>query len=365
MKKICIDARMINHSGIGTYVRNLLIRLQHTPYQISIIADPASIPKCEFIKTFDIISLSAPIYSIEEQIKLPFLIPSCDLFWSPHYNIPLAPIRAKKRVVTICDVNHLAFIDQLSFLQKTYAKGMIQQAVARSHHIFTISHFSSQEIAKYTAVPEDKITTIHLGVDRSHFYPRHDQILLGQISEKYHLPDKFILFVSNLAPHKNIKGLLLAWEHVIKDFPEWKLVIAGKKMKNTDCQAVLHPDPLLAKEVIFLGQVDYNDLPLIYENAHAMVLPSFYEGFGLTPLEAMSCGCPVVVSRAASLPEIFEEDAIYVDPYNPKDIAQGLKMVISNLDLHRRLKASGLERCLRFNWDKTVKRHLEIIEGLL
>jgi glycosyltransferase involved in cell wall biosynthesis len=355
---------MINHSGIGTYIRNIVARLQESPYQISIIADPASALKHTFLKAFDLIPLSTPIYSIAEQIKLPFLIPSCDLFWSPHYNIPLGPIRAKKRIVTICDVNHLVFIDRLNFPQKIYARGMIQQAVARSDHIFTISEFSAQEIVKYTSAPHAKITPIHLGVDQSHFFQRKDPVLLDQIKKKYSLPDQFILFVSNLAPHKNIEGLLLAWEHLIKEIPGWKLVFAGKKMQNT-WQPILDKNPLLAESIVFLGEVDYDDLPLIYENAHAMVLPSFYEGFGLTPLEAMSCGCPAVVSRAASLPEIFEDDAIYVDPYSPIDIANGLKTMISNADLHRVLKTSGLERCRHFDWSKTVEQHLEIIEGLL
>ena len=151
----------------------------------------------------------------------------------------------------------------------------------------------------------------------------------------------------------------------MKEVTGWKLVVVGKKMKNIDLQPILDRNSLLAENVLFLGQVQYDDLPLIYENAHATVLPSFYEGFGLTPLEAMSCGCPVVVSKAASLPEIFEDDAVYIDPHNPIDIALGLKTMISNLDLHQRLKASGLERCSRFDWSKTVERHLEIIERLL
>ena len=363
MKKICIDARMINHSGIGTYIRNILVRLQKSPYQISLIVDPAS--QYEFPKSFDLILLSTPIYSIKEQLQLPFLIPSCDLFWSPHYNIPLGPIRAKKRLVTIYDVNHLVFIEQLSFLQKIYAKKMIQQAVTRSDHIFTISHFSAQEIVKYTSILSDKITPIHLGVDRAHFFPRNDPNLLDQIKKKYRLPDQFILFVSNLAPHKNVQGLLLAWEQLMKDIPGWKLVFVGKKTKNSDWQLLVDQNPILAQNVLFLGQVDYEDLPLIYESAHATVLPSFYEGFGLTPLEAMSCGCPVVVSRAASLPEIFEDDAIYVDPYSPTDIANGLKTMISNVDLHRMMKFTGLERSLRYNWEKTVDQHLAIIKELL
>ncbi|HEY5236346.1 MAG TPA: hypothetical protein VIJ14_09225, partial [Rhabdochlamydiaceae bacterium] len=108
MKEICIDVRMAFHSGIGTYIRNIVSLLKDGPFKIKLIVNAEIIKKWPALASFDLISTSAPLYSIQEQMQLPFLIPSCDVFWTPHYNIPLFPIRAKKRVTTIHDVYHLA-----------------------------------------------------------------------------------------------------------------------------------------------------------------------------------------------------------------------------------------------------------------
>nr|NGX29113.1 hypothetical protein [Candidatus Anoxychlamydiales bacterium] len=109
MKKICIDARMIESAGIGTYLKSLLKNLKSKNFKISLIVKPRVIERVKWLKNFDLIYLDAPIYSIKEQLLLPFKIPKCDLFFVPHFNIPLLPIRAKKRLVTIHDVYHLAF----------------------------------------------------------------------------------------------------------------------------------------------------------------------------------------------------------------------------------------------------------------
>jgi len=359
MKKLCIDARMINHSGIGTYIRNILARWPDSNYQISVLIHPLLAAQYPFLKRFHLIETEVPIYSIKEQLGFPFLIPSCDLFWSMHYNIPLAPIRAKKRVVTMHDVNHLVHTSYLTLPQIMYAKLMLQQAARRSERIITISHFSSREIQGYLHVPKNKIVPIHLGVDRTHFSPSQDQQVLEKVRDTYQLPDKFILFVSNLAPHKNVRGLLIAWQKICDQLPEWKLVMVGKPSKQNNWNDVSK------KNVIFLGQVDYQHLPLLYESAYASILPSFYEGFGLTPLESISCGCPVIVSNRASLPEVFETDSLYVDPHNPDDIAETLLKIIQDPALRDQLAISGLQRAIRFNWDKTALAHREAIEALL
>jgi glycosyltransferase involved in cell wall biosynthesis len=354
MKKLCFDARMINHSGIGTYIRNILMRFQDFPHEVSVIVGPEAAAEHAFLRAFKLIETSAPIYSIEEQLKLPFLIPRCDLFWSMHYNVPLMPIRARTRMVTIHDVNHLALRGTLP--QSIYAKMVLKAAASRSKHILTISQFSKGEIERFLGVSQGKVTAIHLGVDRAHFYPRGNEELRVRVREKYALPEKFILFVSNLAPHKNVRGLLVAWQKL--ELPGWQLVFVGREGRRSDWEDVSR------ERVVFLGKVDYNDLPLIYESAYASILPSFYEGFGLTPLESMSCGCPVIVSNAASLPEVCGASCIYVDPYSPEDIARGLKAMIADTALRERLKVAGLERALQFDWDRTARAHREIIESL-
>jgi glycosyltransferase involved in cell wall biosynthesis len=262
-------------------------------------------------------------------------------------------------------VYHLAYLHELNLLKKTYAKTMIQQAVTRSDHIITISDFSAQEIIKYTAVCPSKITTIHLSADPSHFSPQKDEGLLKKIREKYLLPEKFILFVSNLSPHKNLKWLLLAWKALCQEVEGWKLVIVGKKMKTHDWEEVLHQDPYLMRHVMFLGYVAYDDLPLIYQNAYASILPSFYEGFGLTPLESMSCGCPAIVSNVASLLEIFEKCALFVDPYDPLSMSRGIKTLLNDQILYEQLKAAGLKKARELTWDQVVEKHQEVIDRLL
>ncbi|HUD02034.1 MAG TPA: glycosyltransferase, partial [Rhabdochlamydiaceae bacterium] len=158
---------MAFNSGIGTYVRNIVSLLKDGPFKMKLIANAEIIKKWPALASFDLISTSAPLYSIQEQIQFPFLIPSCDLFWTPHYNIPLFPIRAKKRVTTIHDVYHLAYGKTLSLPKRLYAKAVIKVAATISDHIITDSTFSKEEIIKYTTTPREKITVISLGVDLS------------------------------------------------------------------------------------------------------------------------------------------------------------------------------------------------------
>jgi glycosyltransferase involved in cell wall biosynthesis len=362
MSEICIDVRMAFNSGIGTYVRNIIQRLKKSPVKLRLLANEEIVIKWPQIQDCDLILSKIPLYSIEEQLKLPFLIPSCDIFWTPHYNTPLLPIRAKKRLVTIHDVYHLAYGKTLSVPKRLYAKTVINSAARLSDIVLTDSVFSKDEIVKYTAVSKDKIVAVPLGVDRAHFKGRID---ISLIKEKYKLPNHFFLFVSTLAPHKNIERLLLAWNQLPKDFAEWKLVLIGKKVKNNSWQKVIDQNPTLKERLVFLGQVDDRDLPAIYQLAYATVHPSLYEGFGLTPLESMSCGSPVVVSRIASLPEVCGDCAVYVDPYSVEDIMNGMRKLILDKNLHAELKENGLRRSEEFNWDKTADRHREIIESLL
>ncbi len=308
---ICIDTRMAFHTGIGTYIRNIIPKL---PFKkVLIAAEKWTDDPC--------ILTSAPIYSMEEQLKLPFLIPECDLFWSPHYNIPLAPIRAKKRLTTIHDTCHLTHPQ--NWHKKLYAKTMLCKAARLSDHILTNSEFSKSEIIRHTQAPEEKITVAHLGVDSSRFFPTDEE------------KEKFFLYVGSRAPHKNIDRLLEAWEKIS---PEWELKMS----------------PFSDEE-----------LPSLYQKAYALIHPSFYEGFGLTPLEAMSSGCPTVVSNRASLPEVCGPASLYFDPYSVDEIASAIRQLIENQTLHIELKEKGLERSRRFSWDKTVQKHIEILENLL
>ncbi|MBU6447086.1 MAG: glycosyltransferase family 1 protein, partial [Verrucomicrobia bacterium] len=191
MRDLCIDARMAFSSGIGTYIRELLPFLQ-SAFRLILLVDRPWREGCEQIL------FNAPIYSVQEQIQYPFKIPPCDLFWSPHYNVPLLPIRAKKRIVTIHDACHFVFG---SFAEKTYAKWVMGKAL-QSHRAITVSQFSKKEIEKRFGPTH--LTVIPIGVNRERFSPQPPS---ESVRQKMGLPPKFALFVGSHKPHKNLQRL--------------------------------------------------------------------------------------------------------------------------------------------------------------
>lgn len=366
---IAIDCRFIHASGIGRYVReivNLLIRDNSHKFTLIIYKKDRGAWGADKRNNVDYVKAEGIMYSVREQWEIPFKIPSCDIFWSPHYNVPILPIAAKKRVVTIHDVNHLAFSSLLTASQKIYATSLMYVATRSSDLIITDSEFSKNEIVKYTGVSSMKIKTIYCGFDNDNFKPANLSIQ-ERIAIQYNLPENFILHVGNVKPHKNISRLIQAFSKVQTSLPDVHLVILGKK--DNFITGILNLQALIQglgveSKVHFTGFVDEEDLPTIYNMADVLVFPSLYEGFGFPPLEAMACGCPAVVSNVASLPEICGDAAHYIDPYNVDNIAEGIYEVLSNNNLRECLVAKGYERVKEFCWEdaaKDVLRAFEII----
>ncbi len=343
---------MACHSGIGTYIRSLLPRLAASSHRFRLLIHPDTLGQCPELASFDTILTKAPLFSIQEQMMLPLHIPRCDLFWSPHFNIPIGPIRARKRLVTIHDVYFLAHPQEFPLYKRAYAAYFIPAALRRSDRVITESTFSFQEILKHAGPYAHKMTMIHLGVDPDK-YKNTSVVDLPQI------PEKFLLYVGNLAPRKNICGLLQALDFLPADV---HLVLVGKGDKWDDWKL----EAAKRKEkVSVLGQVSHDALAQLYRRAALLVHPSQYEGFGLTPLEAMSADCPTVVSDAASLPEVCGDASVYVDPSDPASIARGINAVWSDPELQGTLRAKGRKRVEIFNWDISAQKHLEVIEKLL
>ncbi len=364
MKDLCIDARLSFHSGIGTYIRNLIPLLQKSSLKLRLIVQKELLDKWPKLQTFDLIVTSAPVFSIEEQFKLPLLIPACDYFWSPHYNIPLGAIRAKRRLVTIHDVYHLAHAKECCLAKRLYANLFIRAAVRHSNCIFTISDFSRSEIIKYTRAPRAPIHVIHLGVDRDRFSGLASPDRLEEIRVKYGLREPFFLFVGSIAKHKNIERLLLAWERLSDSLAGWKLVLAGNARKGQAYHLDFKKKSRLVSRTLFLGFVNEDDLPVLYQLAYAIVHPSLYEGFGLTPLEAMSSNRPVIVSKTASLPEICKDSVIYVNPHDPEEIAVKMNELAKNKQIYQDFATRGRIQSCEFSWEKTAAQYLRQITAL-
>ncbi len=323
MTDLCIDARMAFCSGIGTYIREIVPFLK-AAFRVILLVDQEGRDWC---KDFEQIEFCKEIYSLKEQLQYPFKIPKCDLFWSPHYNVPLLAIKAKRRVATIHDACHFVFG---SFLDKIYARLVMGKAL-QSDRAITVSNFSKREIEKRFG--KKKLDVIPIGVNLDRFSREKVQV---KVRQKYQLPKTFALFVGSQKPHKNLKTL----QEAIAQIDDLELVAVGK-------------------DLLWVAE---EDLPTLYSMAEVFVYPSLYEGFGLPPLEAMACGCPTVVSSVASIPEVCGEASLYFEPQNAEEMALSIQMARKKRDV---LIESGLQRVKQFNWEKTAERHVQVFEEAL
>ena len=350
-KHLVVDCRMINKSGIGTYLKNILPGIiLSEKYNITCMGYD-ELKTFYWIDKVKLISLKSPILSLSEQFELALKIPKCDIFWSPNWNIPLLPIRAKKRVVTIHDVYHLANFKLFSSVKIRIVRLYMSFIKKKYKSIITVSEFSKNEIIKFTNIQKENIVVTYLGVEEKY----SDDILLPKIEEDY------ILFVGNVKPHKNLKLSLEAFS-LIQD-KNIKFYIVGQKDGFKTNDNSLNENIIKLKDrVFFTGYVSDDELKNYYKNAKLFLFPSLYEGFGLPILEAMRFNLPIIASKSASIPEVAENHVIYFNALSINDLVDKL-----NGYLKGELKCQILEyekQLKKFNWKYTISKHLDIFNSI-
>lgn len=354
-KHVVVDARMIAHSGIGTYIRSVLpLIAARGTFRLSLMGPVDLLEKHASSIPAGKIPMGSPIYKPREQWELPLKIPSCDLFWSPHFNVPLAPIRATRRLVSICDAYHLAHPKSFGPVARLYAKILFRKAVDSAHRIITISEFSRSEIARL-AGGAGKLKVIPLAVDPG----------FNKSYEPRPIPDDYLLFVGNLKPNKNLGNLLRAFARIAGHFPDLKLYVVGRvegfMNPDNEFQSLLQSLPEGRVKVV--GEVSFSDLKNYYANAKLFVFPSRYEGFGLPLLEAMTFGLPIVSSSAGPLKEVGGDSVRYFDPENVVEMAETIREALVNPSPNR--AEAYRKRLDRFTWEACAETHLEVIESCL
>jgi glycosyltransferase involved in cell wall biosynthesis len=218
-----------------------------------------------------------------------------------------------------------------------------------------VSHFSKEEIVRNLNIKSDKVFVTYNGVSDS-YRPVTDANELEYVRELYELPERFIFCLSNNKPHKNVHQLVRAYCHSNITIP---LVLACP----VDASILRTAETYGKKHLIYFSKfIAEEHLPSVYSMTHLFVYPSTYEGFGLPPLEALSCGAPVVVARSSSLPEVVGDSAIFANPFDYQDIARALELGVGDSELRVRLKDYGVSHSRRFSWAAMTEQTLEIYE---
>lgn len=284
-----------------------------------------------------------------------------DVFWAPHINF-LSLSSAPRKVLTIHDLSFLRYPEFFSGRKNFWHRLInVRRLVKQFDVLVAVSEHTKLDIIDLLQVPAEKIKVIYAGLNPE-LGPVTDIGELDSVRIKYNLPDKFILYLGNIEPRKNIVGLISAYNILrqSKEFNGVKLVIAGAtgwKIREIFRAWRLSP---YQSDIIFSGYVDKKDKAALYSLAQIFVYPSFYEGFGFPPLEAMACGVPVVASSASSLPEILSDAAILIDPDNSQAMATAIAAVFGDHNLRQRLVTKGLERAAKFQWSKTAADYQQL-----
>jgi glycosyltransferase involved in cell wall biosynthesis len=287
-----------------------------------------------------------------------------DIFWSPHINFSSFSRKCRK-ILTIHDLSFLIHPEFFSWRKNFWhyfldAKKMITQADL----IVAISENTKQDIVRLTGFSEEKIKVIHGGVGKEFFPIREgEDENLQVVKEKYHLPEKFILYLGTIEPRKNIAGLVKAFDKAA-DSPElagYELIIAGGRgWKNEEVFKAIN----LAKnkdKIKVIGYIENSEKNYFYNLAKIFCYPSFYEGFGLPVVEAMAAGTPVITSSSSSLPEVAGEAALLIDPFDINQLSEAIRQLAGNENLRQEFSKKGLVQAKKFSWERAAKEYLKMI----
>lgn len=314
------------------------------------------------------INFKAVTTFIWDQIKLPKFLKAnkVDLFYSPYYKIPLlSAIPAVNQVLDLMYLVFPAYRKQLGIWKRLYYAYLGRAYSRKSISIISDSRHAKQDIIRIWQVDPAKIQVIPLGLaDR--YMPVTDVDVLNSVKAKFSLPDKFILYLGNFKPHKNVISLVRAFKLVEKKFPDQKLVLAGPLDEHgMRIQRIVAEEGLLEK-TIFTDTIQEEDHPeALLSLAEVFVFPTLFEGFGLPPLEAMACGTAVVASNLTSVPEVVGEAAALVNPLDINEISHAISDLIENPVKREEYSKCGIERSAQFRDKETAGKLYNHIIGIL
>jgi len=306
-------------------------------------------------------------YLLQKTLRYPEIdkMLGVDIFWLPNPNF-ISLSRKAKKILTIHDLSWLRCPNFFSLRRNLWHYIInIKKLIRESDKIIAVSENTKNDIMDLTGVSGSKVEVIYSGIDEElRVIGKNDQSL-KEVKKKYNLADKFILFLGTQEPRKNIVGLIKAYNEFRKNSAggkEVELVIAGGKGWKERRTVNEWKKSKYQEDIKFLNYIPRQDKVYLYNLASVFVYPSFYEGFGFPPLEAMACGLPTITAFSSSLPEVAGEVSLLVDPYKTGEIAQAIERVLSDDNLKNDLIERGREKASEFSWQKAVGKYIDIFK---
>lgn len=366
--KIAIDARGANWysgTGIGTYTRQILKYLMKYDQDNSYLLYWWGMNYHEMCRdnvTIDLTSKKHHHFFEESYIPENLFSNSVDIYHVPQNGVG---IPSRKRCTYISTIHDLIPYIMPETVGRGYLKRFICEMphiMQSSDYIITVSEYSKKDIIKIFDYPEDRIKVTPLAADE-YFSPLDKERCRACLKESYNITGDFVLYLGGFSPRKNVKSILVAFSRIYKELPlDYKVVIIGPSRDDHCYLSGLCETLGISDRVVFTGYVPYEDLPYFYNACELFVYPSLYEGFGLPPLEAMSCRTPVIASSVSSIPEVVGDGALLINPFDTDDLKDAMTKMLTDDSLRNDIALKGYERSKDFSWDKTCLNTLKVYE---
>ncbi len=284
-----------------------------------------------------------------------------DLLHVPSYR-RLMWTRPCPLVATIHDLAPFRVVNKYDLARMFYGRVVVKFLARRQDGIITVSQNTAADIEQFFGIAQKDLRVIYNGIDHSRFFPRKPAEARSATAQKFGLQKPFVLYVARLEhPGKNHRRLIEAFERFKEQTnSDWQLALGGSDWHGAELIHARISESSYSSDIRTLGFVSNEDLPTLYSAAEAFVYPSLYEGFGLPPLEAMACGCPVISSNRGSLGEVVGDAAWIVDPEEVEDICDALIQLHSEGKSRAALVQKGLLRAKEFSWERAARETLAV-----
>ncbi|WP_418222871.1 glycosyltransferase family 4 protein [Clostridium isatidis] len=369
--KIGIDgraAKWYRGTGIGTYTYQLINSLNKIDRINDYLVFLPENTALDLGDNFHIQSVKANSDSNfwdEVKVENSFYNKNLDIYHVPQNGVGLSKNLDCYKTITLHDIIPLRMPETVSNSYLHIFNNEIPKILDNCDGIITVSEFSKQDIAKGFNFPLNKIFVTHLAAEDI-YRPLNKKKCKEIIKKEYGIKEEFILYVGGFSPRKNITGLIEAYSLLSKNRRKnLKLIITGRKGISYEIYKNRAIRLNVENDVIFTDFIPLEKLPIFYNASSLLAYPSFYEGFGLPPLEAMACGTPVIASNVTSLPEICGDSALLIDPHNINELSNSIEKVLVDQNLRDKLILKGLEKSSSYSWNITAKGTLEAYKNII